>query len=326
MRYISFGVEVSLSGETGEWGDCCDQETGARTTFYADDKVGEAGVVRTHAFPDVIVARYLRVRISTGLRWIGHDHKCFRFEVLGCSGLTSANSSLAARPLGPGYIAVTWAQPEVTLPGSEESLLHSTHFLLNVTRLEENDNEVMIYNTSDTSLNIARPVWGAEYRLRLTCWVQGVPLTCGQLSLTAQPSPSPACRAHSSFCSAETLVFLSPRRLRAVRMPETGDIILSWEESTGGWRAPEMRLKVRETQWGERTVMEATLAPGSTEISLGRVEAEAGELRVMFYPRGKNISPHVGQSVYRKTHTHHFNLSFRFTSFISSSFQCSIQF
>ena len=99
-------------------------------------------------------------------------------------------------------------------------------------------------------------------------------------------------------------MFLSPRRLSAVRIPETGDILLTWEESTGGWRAPEMRLAVRETQWGERTVMEAALAPGATEISLGRVEPEAGELRVMFYPRGKNISPHVGQSVYRKTHTH----------------------
>ena len=312
MRYISFGVEVSLSGERGEWGDCCDQETGARTTFYADDKVGEVGVVRTHAFPDVIVARYLRVRISTGLRWIGHDHKCFRFEILGCSSVTSANSSLAARPLGPGYIAVSWDQPLVSLPSSGESLLHSTNFLLNVTRLGEGEEagEVVIYNTSDTSLNIARPVWGAEYRLRLTCWVQGVPLTCGHQALVAQPSPSPACRAHSSFCSAEALVFLSPRRLEAVRNPETGEVILTWEESTGGWRAPEMVMTVKETQWGERTVMEAIIAPGVTEVSLERLEPEAGELRVLFYPRGKNISPHVGQSVYRKTHTEHFHFKF----------------
>ena len=28
------------------------------------------------------VPRFLRIRISTGLRWIGHDQKCFRFEVI----------------------------------------------------------------------------------------------------------------------------------------------------------------------------------------------------------------------------------------------------
>ena len=145
--------------------------------------------------------------------------------------------------------------------------------------------------------------------MRLTCWVHGVPLTCGHLTLMAQPSPSPACRAHSSFCSAETLVFLSPRRLEAVRNTETGEVILTWEESTGGWRAPEMMLAVKETQWGERTVMEAVIATGVTKVSLQRLEPEAGELRVMFYPRGKNISPHIGQSVYRDTHTPeiHFN-------------------
>ena len=301
MRYISFGVEVS--GDREVWGDCCDQETGVRTNFYADDKTSELGVVRTHAFPEVVVARYLRVRISTGLRWIGHDHKCFRFEVLGCSSLTSANSSLAARPLAPGYISVAWDQPGVSLPGSTESLLHSSHFLLNVTRVGESDAEVVIYNTSDTSLNIARPVWGAEYSLRLTCWVQGVPLHCGEVRLLAQASPSPACRAHSSFCTAERLVFLSPRRLTAIRIPETGEVRLSWVESTGGWRAPEMVLAVRETRWGERTVMETLIETGRTELSLQRVEPESGELRVLFYPRGENISPHIGQSVYRKAHT-----------------------
>ena len=128
MRYISLGLEVST--EAGQWADCCSGDTGGRTTFYADDKSGEAGVVRTHAFPALVAARRLRVRISTALRWIGHDHKCFRFEVLGCSAASEANSSLAAAALAPGYISVWWRQPRL---GTQQ--LHSAFFLLNVTEV-----------------------------------------------------------------------------------------------------------------------------------------------------------------------------------------------
>ena len=75
MRYISLGVDVSLDRE--EWQDCCSQD-GAKTNFYADDKNNEIDSVRTHPFANVVVARYVRISISTGLRWIGHDDKCFR--------------------------------------------------------------------------------------------------------------------------------------------------------------------------------------------------------------------------------------------------------
>ena len=75
MRYISLGVDISVDRE--EWEDCCGED-GAKTSFYADDKSDEAGVVRTHAFNNVVVARYVRIKISTALRWIGHDDKCFR--------------------------------------------------------------------------------------------------------------------------------------------------------------------------------------------------------------------------------------------------------
>ena len=86
------------------------------------------------------VPRFLRIRISTGLRWIGHDQKCFRFEVvrgntvtiltnlaifiwhrmislaggnfdvflqvLGCGPESEASSNLSAKAEAPGYISV----------------------------------------------------------------------------------------------------------------------------------------------------------------------------------------------------------------------------
>ena len=54
------------------------------TSFYADDKNDEIDAVRTHGFGRLEPARFVRLRVSTDLRWIGHDEKCFRLELLGC--------------------------------------------------------------------------------------------------------------------------------------------------------------------------------------------------------------------------------------------------
>jgi hypothetical protein len=68
--------------------DCCNDD-GTATSFYADDKSDEIDAVRTHGFGRLEPARWVRIRVSTDLRWIGHDEKCFRFELLGCrSGKT----------------------------------------------------------------------------------------------------------------------------------------------------------------------------------------------------------------------------------------------
>ena len=34
--------------------------------------------VQTNIFPDLVAARYVRLLVSTSLRWVGHDTKCFR--------------------------------------------------------------------------------------------------------------------------------------------------------------------------------------------------------------------------------------------------------
>ena len=103
MRYISILVEVSM--DSLSWADCCSQE--AATNFYADDKNNELGAVTTHAFSDLIVARYVRLRVSTGLRWIGHDNKCFRFELLGCTEKSQGETELTASAQPAGYLALS---------------------------------------------------------------------------------------------------------------------------------------------------------------------------------------------------------------------------
>ena len=98
MRYISLTVEVWT---TAGWQDCCSRDHG-RTQFYADDKAGEEGEVRsacpstvpatpcsqvtTHSFGRLVAAERIRIKVSASLRWIGNDLKCFRFELLGCDG------------------------------------------------------------------------------------------------------------------------------------------------------------------------------------------------------------------------------------------------
>ena len=235
MRYISLGVDLSEDGDS--WQDCCSEE-GARTNFYADDKSGEVDVVRTHPFNTVMVARYVRIRISTGLRWIGHDDKCFRFEILGCSSQSQADTELTAVAQAPGYIGVTWSPPVVSIPPMATSApLHASYYLLNVTMAGQ---ETRLFNTSDTSVNVARPMWGAVYTLSLTCWVHMVPVRCGQYQLRAEPVPSAACRAHSSFCSRDKVRFLSPQHLTATLLTSSlssssgASVSISWSDSNSG--------------------------------------------------------------------------------------------
>ena len=52
--------------------------------FYADDRSDSSDVITTHSFHSVESARYVRILASSGVRWIGHEEKCFRFELLGC--------------------------------------------------------------------------------------------------------------------------------------------------------------------------------------------------------------------------------------------------
>ena len=52
---------------------------------------------RTHAFGRLEAARFVRIKVSTDLRWFGHDEKCFRFELLGCKADSLAVSQLTTK-------------------------------------------------------------------------------------------------------------------------------------------------------------------------------------------------------------------------------------
>ena len=291
MRYISLVVEVSL--DSLDWADCCSEE--AATNFYADDKNDEVGAVTTHAFSDLIVARYVRLRVSTGLRWIGHDNKCFRFELLGCSENSRGETELAATSQPAGYIAVSWSQPRVNIPGLAGHLLTTNYFVLEV-REGEGGEVVRTVNTSDTSHNLASPVWGQNYSVRLTCWHHLLPLHCGRLSFSARPRPSPACRAHSVFCSDQKLNFVSPRHLTA-RLTEGGRVEISWSSSSAGWRPAMTRLVVEETQWERRILSQTRQLSDNETISVEGLEPDK-TYQLSFSPQASDLPPHTGQSVY----------------------------
>ena len=292
MRYISLVLQVSTDSLT--WTDCCSPE--AATNFYADDKNHEVGSVTTHAFSELVVARYVRIRVSTGLRWIGHDNKCFRFELLGCTEKSRGETELAASPRPAGYIAVSWSQPRVNIPGQAGYSLTTNYFILEVREGEGEEEVVRRVNTSDTSQNLASPVWGRDYRLTLTCWHHALPLHCGQISLTARPRPSPACRAHSTFCSEEKLQFVSPRHLTARLTPGTR-VEISWRSSSDGWRTDLTRLVVEETQWERRILSQTRQLRDNETISLEGLEADK-TYQLSFSPLAPDISTQAARSVF----------------------------
>ena len=83
---------------------------------------------------------------------------CFRFEILGCSSQSEADTGLVTTAEAPGYLGVTWSQPVLTSADSDH--LHASYFLLNVT---QQDGDSRLYNTTDTGVNVAKPMWGARY-------------------------------------------------------------------------------------------------------------------------------------------------------------------
>ena len=208
MRYIAFTVDVWQPEEgsgVGRWHDCCSDDGGA-TQFYADDTADQLGEVTTHGFGRLVVASKLKIKVSASLRWIGDDMKCFRFELLGCHHKSGGRSELAAVAKPAGYLSVGWIQPKVTLPEEEDHQLESTHFLLKVEHMEGKEEVVEVYNTSDHSLLLPSPLWGAVYTFSLTCWQSSQPLPCGEKTLLAKPNISLACTSQPAFCSEEDQV------------------------------------------------------------------------------------------------------------------------
>ena len=66
----------------------------------------------------------MRIVVSSGVRWIGHEQKCFRFEVLGCliregaSGSFVPDISFSSAPLPSGFLSARWSDPAVVIAGN----------------------------------------------------------------------------------------------------------------------------------------------------------------------------------------------------------------
>ena len=287
MRYISLTVEISTDSLV--WGDCCSQD-GGKTNFYADDTNTEIDEVRTHPFHSLVVARYIRIKVSTGLRWIGNDQKCFRFEILGCGPDSVARSNLAGRAEGGGYLSVTWSPPVVTIPGYGDYHLQGTSVLLTLTY----QNNTMEYNTSDTSMVIPNPVWDTTYHLSLTCYHHHLPVKCGHTLILARPELSPACKAHSNFCGSQeaVILFLTPRSITATFLPNSS-VSVTWNYSASGWVAQETILRVEEKHWAGKTVLQTKLS-SQNSILLENL-SEDKPYQLLFSPHGPAIPADIGQ-------------------------------
>ena len=85
-----------------------------------------------------------------------------------------------------------------------------------------------------------------RYLFSLTCWIHQVPVKCGTQEMIAEPVTSAACRAHSSFCSGDTIQFLSPHHLTATLLssssssgassssPGSASVSITWRDSNFG--------------------------------------------------------------------------------------------
>ena len=193
-------------------------------------------------------------------------------------------------------ISVSWKQPVVRLPEDTRHSIHTNYFLLHLSQQEGGKEVSWVVNTTDTSHNMPSPVWGRQYRLVLTCWHHHLPLQCGQLTELAQPQPSAACRAHSTFCSAERLVFVTPRLITA-RMTSEDTAEISWNTTSGGWRAPETLVVVEETQWQRKIMTETRKLSSKETLTVSGLEADL-TYEVRFYPRGLDLAADTAQSVY----------------------------
>ena len=274
--------------------DCCSKD-GSSTNFYADDKLDEVDVKRIHNFGTLELARFVRVQISTDLRWFGHDEKCFRFEVLGCRDDTEADSNMYSIAEAPGYISIGWQPPTVAIPGDNQYSLNGHYYVLNISHDEGGSKSVEIHNTSDTSLMLPNPLWGSRYSVSLTCWHLSHPVNCGHTSLEARPELSASCRAHSSFCQEkEQIKFISPQHVTA-KLLKNGTVQVKWRFSSRGWRAKRRLIRI-ETSDGV-TIYERETSLDENEILIEQLERYR-TYSIVFCPIGANLNSEIGSIRY----------------------------
>ena len=124
--------------------------------FYSDDKDYNSEVISTHSFHTLRVARYVRIMASTGVRWIGDDEKCFRFEILGCPMTDNDEEStfehtmdFSSEALASGFLQTSWMKPEVVIANREAIILDASHYAVDVVYKQESSEITEDFNMTN---------------------------------------------------------------------------------------------------------------------------------------------------------------------------------
>lgn len=226
--------------------------------FYSDDKADNVEVISTHSFHTLRVARYVRIMASTGVRWIGDDEKCFRFEILGCPIMDDDGNGVGSRfeptmdftweALSSGFLQTSWMKPEVIIANRESIILDASHYAVDVVYKQDSSEITEEYNITNPGLIVANPLWGTEYEFQIFCGYQANLVHCGNHKIKAMMDRSTpdTCFSHVAGCRIQDRVqFVTPVDFKSVSL-SNGSVLIDWQESLEGWRAPKMKLRITD--------------------------------------------------------------------------------
>jgi hypothetical protein len=124
--------------------------------------------------------------------------------------------------------------------------------------------------------------------IQLTCYHYHLPLPCGQSALSAVPTVSAACRAHSLFCEeSERILFISPAQLSARLLPN-GTVLVRWRYTSRGWRAPHRLVRLLSGPGREVFSRQLLLEEGQITLPPALLDP-AAKYSLVFQPGGPGV-------------------------------------
>ena len=124
--------------------------------------------------------------------------------------------------------------------------------------------------------------------IQLTCYHYHLPLPCGQSALSAVPTVSAACRAHSLFCEeSERILFISPAHLTARLLPN-GTVLVRWRYTSRGWRAPHRLVRLLSGPGREVFSRQLLLEEGQITLQPALLDP-AAKYSLVFQPGGPGV-------------------------------------
>ena len=247
-------------------------------------------VILTHSFQSVLATSYVRIVASTGVRWIGHKEKCFRFEILGCSPYEQNGFQpdiyFRSRSLPAGFIESKWDHPSLLISNRERVHLEIAHYLVNVTNDISPDEKT--YNVSDRGLIGTNPAWGAKYKFEVVCIHKELELNCGSHNFQALVYSKQACFKHLPNCPlVDHITFVTPTDIEATSKPD-GSVFIKWNDTNGGWKSSRMEVRVQD-EIG-RSI--SGLAEHANSISIPKL-TKNHEYKLIFIPSGQYMPAEV---------------------------------